>query len=86
MDGYGIDIVRLSGTSIMAAQYVNSTGAYNLTVKSAPTSADIVPIGDSAVVGTPSKQTTIADILLLVPASGKTLGQLYPVMIGQFSN
>lgn len=58
----------------MAAKYSNQLNLFNLTLKSSPVGADLIPLGDSAVTGTPLKQTTITDILALVPggSSGTT--------------
>lgn len=49
----------------MATVYSNPLNLFNLTVKSTPIGADLIPLGDSAVTGTPLKQATITSILAL---------------------
>lgn len=49
----------------MATVYSNALNLFNLTVKSTPIGADLVPIGDSAVTGVPLKQATISSILAI---------------------
>lgn len=49
----------------MAAVYSNALGLFNLTTKSTPIGADLVPLGDSAVTGVPLKQATISSILAI---------------------
>jgi hypothetical protein len=46
----------------MAAVYSNPLNLFNLTVKSTPVGADIIPIGDSAVTGFPLKQCLISSL------------------------
>lgn len=50
----------------MVAVYSNPLNLFNLTVKGVPIGADIIPIGDSAVTGTPLKQTTVSDLGIAV--------------------
>lgn len=52
----------------MAAVYSNSLNLFNLTLKASPVSADLVPLGDSAVTGVPLKQTTVGAIVALAEA------------------
>lgn len=52
----------------MAAVYSNSLNLFNLTVKSTPIGADLVPLGDSAVTGVPLKQATVTSILAVAAA------------------
>jgi len=64
----------------------SSNGFSGLTVKSVPVGADLILIADSAA-GNALKQTTITDIVNNnVTSGGKTIGQLYPIMIAAFSN
>jgi hypothetical protein len=49
----------------MAAVYSNPLNLFNLTLKSVPVSADLLPLGDSAVTGVPLKQTTVGDVIAL---------------------
>lgn len=49
----------------MATVYSNPLNLFNLTVKTTPIGADLVPIGDSAVTGVPLKQATINSILAI---------------------
>lgn len=52
----------------MAAVYSNPLNLFNLTVKSTPVGADLVPLGDSAVTGVPLKQATLTSIIALAGA------------------
>lgn len=52
----------------MAAVYSNALNLFNLTLKTSPIAADLVPLGDSAVTGVPLKQTTVGAIVALAEA------------------
>jgi hypothetical protein len=63
----------------MAAVYSNPLNLFNLTVKSTPVGADLVPIGDSAVTGVPLKQCTITELVAAGGGggSGITIAKAY---------
>lgn len=56
----------------MAAVYSNPLNLFNITVKSTPTTSDLLPIGDAAVTGVPLKQVTIGS-LPFAPAGGNVV-------------
>lgn len=68
--------------------YSNALNFANLTTKTTPAGADLVMIADSAA-GNQPKQTTVTALVTAGGGGGgggATQGQLYPIMIGVFSN
>lgn len=68
----------------MATVYNNALGLFNVTVKTTPIGADLLPIGDSAVTGTPLKQATIANVI--AAGGGASAKSIFAIGYGNSNN